>query len=57
MENKIKKILSHFLLVDQDNSNFYLKAKTGPSKVTKIPKKLNQKICLYIGIIIGDGHL
>lgn len=33
------------------------KAKYGPSKLTKIPLKLNDDLAFFVATIIGDGHL
>lgn len=57
MLTAIKKNFQNFNLISEDKGNFYFKAKTGPSKVTKIPKKINEEISCYTGIIIGDGHI
>lgn len=57
MEKIIKKELDNFTLIKQDKENFYFKAKTGPSKITRIPKKITRALCCYIGLIIGDGHI
>lgn len=57
MQKIIKEVFKNFILIKEDKENFYFKAKTGPSKITKIPKKLNKKLCCYMGLIIGDGHI
>ncbi len=38
-------------------SSLYVKAKFGPSKITKIPLTLSHEIAFSVGVIIGDGHL
>ena len=57
MKKVIKKELNNFILLKEDKESFYFKAKTGPSRITRIPKKINQDLLCYVGLIMGDGHL
>lgn len=57
MQHIIKDKLNKFRLINENRKSFYFKAITGPSKTTKIPKKLDNTLCCYIGLIIGDGHI
>ena len=43
--------------INIERSSIIVKAKFGPSKETKIPLDLEQKLSFFVACIIGDGHL
>lgn len=57
MENLIKELFINYNLIKESSNHFYYKSKTGSSKITKIPKLLNQELCILTGFIIGDGNI
>jgi len=46
-----------FNIVKKSSKYIKVKAKTGPSKITKIPLYFNEELAFLIGIILGDGHV
>lgn len=40
----------NLILIKETKESYFLKAKTGPAKITKIPKKLSGVICILTGI-------
>lgn len=43
--------------IAKNKKELVVKAKFGPSKLTRIPLELNEELAFFIGAIIGDGHL
>ncbi len=52
-----KKYLTNFKLLKENKTHVYIKARHGPAKETRIPKKLTLEVCFLVGVILGDGHL
>ncbi len=44
-------------VIKEDKEGIYVKAKYGPSKLTRIPFDLGEGLSFFVGAIIGDGHL
>lgn len=43
--------------LSKTSNELYVKAKFGPSKITRIPLKLCDNLAFFVATIIGDGHL
>ncbi len=46
-----------YIVLEQTSDYLKLKARTGPSQITKIPLQINEGLAFLTGIILGDGHL
>lgn len=55
--DKIKNSQTDLKLISENEEYLLVKAKFGPSKITKIPLALNEELAFLVGAIIGDGHL
>ena len=44
-------------IISKNKKEIKVKAKFGPSKITKIQLNIDEKIAFFVGAIIGDGHL
>jgi intein/homing endonuclease len=43
--------------IKEDKDSIIVKAKFGPSKVTRIPLLLEENLAFFVATVIGDGHL
>ena len=59
MNYKSKVIFSQRDLTTSIKNDNYLvvKAKYGPSRLTKIPLAISEELAFFVAAIIGDGHL
>ena len=57
MKNKILKSQKELRTIKIEKNRIYVKARFGPSKITKIPFHINEELAFFIATIIGDGHL
>jgi DNA-binding transcriptional regulator WhiA len=44
-------------IISKNDNSLLVKAKYGPSKETKIPLILNEKLSFFVATVIGDGHI
>lgn len=54
---KVIKCLTGLKILSKNNSYFITRANYGPSKPTRIPLIIDEKLACFIAAIIGDGHL
>ncbi len=44
-------------IISENKREIITKAKYGPSRITRIPFKLDEELAFFVATIIGDGHL
>ena len=57
MKRKIISSQKGLEIISKNNKEIFTKAKFGPSKITRIPLCINEKLAFFVSAIIGDGHL
>ena len=57
LQQKILESQKKLKIINKNKKEIFVKAKFGPSKITKIPLHLNEEMAFFIAAIIGDGHL
>lgn len=43
--------------ISKTNKEIYVRAKFGPSQITRMPLLIDEKLSFFVATIIGDGHL
>ena len=53
----MKNIFKNYKISNESKTHFKIKSITGPSRLVKIPKELDENLAIFVGMILGDGHL
>lgn len=56
-KNEVLFLSDRMRLIKIDKKNIYVQARYGPSKIIKLPLRINENLSCLIALIIGDGHL
>ena len=56
-KKRVINLIEGLRLISADNENIYVQARYGPSKIVKLPLKIDENLSCFAGMVIGDGHL
>lgn len=49
--------LNSLKIEKRNKKEVYVRARFGPSKLTKIPLSISNELATFVGMVLGDGHL